>query len=226
MFSFRSQSKGGEMPMTGKIRNLAAAGCVALGTLVASSAAHAVFIFSDVSYTANSVTFTIDGDMSGYATPDYADQFSLDFHGDIWGGPVSGTNYTPNGWSASVFDNRGILTTGNLYDDTSTNPYSWTRFNATLAGATAIARTVTVAWSQNWLNTGASNPIINFLWGNGNDSFASPTLLGSIDLNAAPAPNPGPEPSSTAVPEPSMLVLFGSGFVLLGAMRRRKRLGA
>jgi hypothetical protein len=183
--------------------------------LVASNSAHAVFIFSDVSYTANSVTFTIDGDMTGYAAPTSTNQFSLGFQGDIWAGPTTGTNYTPNSWSSSVFDNRTITNNGNLYDNPTTNPYAWTWYNTGLAGATANLRTITVSWTQNWLNAAALNPIISFMWGNGNDTQIANTILAAIDPNDTPV--------VTQVPEPATLGFFSLALAGLGLQSRRRR---
>lgn len=50
---------------------------------LATTSASAAFDFSNMNMTENSVTFTINGDMSGYASPDYNDQFSIGYEGSF-----------------------------------------------------------------------------------------------------------------------------------------------
>jgi hypothetical protein len=85
------------------------------------STANAIFTFSNVSYTEKSVTFTIDGDMSGYEAPVGASgafvpdtevvskQFTILYGGDISAGSEAmhaGDDTLHNTWSRSVFDNK------------------------------------------------------------------------------------------------------------------------
>src|SRR5512145_455165 len=96
------------------------------GWLASSAPTHAAFIFSDVEVTSNSVTFTIDGDMTGYVgSSSYLDQFSIVYVGDLWTGA---TAFSSNTWSSSVFDNESILINGNTGGFNSFYDYSWSMY--------------------------------------------------------------------------------------------------
>jgi hypothetical protein len=108
------------------LRNLIRMVCLAL-LFTTSGQVQAGFVFSNLSYTSNSITFTINGDMTGN-TPqsDYPDQFSLRYGaGDIWAG-VGG--FTENTWSTSVFDGYTFDFVGNTGTFPFTTPmYSWSK---------------------------------------------------------------------------------------------------
>lgn len=152
------------------------------------STANATFTFSIVSYTADSVTFTIDGDMTGYATPGAGlDSFSLVYSdsGDIW----NGTNtFDRNTWSRSVFDNKTLFINGGT--GASVPQYTWSAYTTSLAGAAVSSATVTVSFSQPNLNVLATSPSISFYWGT---SSISSTLLGTV------IPTPGNPPTTYTV---------------------------
>ena len=164
--------------------------------MFAASSANATFIFSDVSYTADSVTFTIDGDMSGYTlgSSGYRDQFSLVYGGDLWGSNYS--TFEPNTWTSSVFDNESFTTDGNT--GTSGNSYSWSRYGSSLADAFATNNTITLTMTNPRLNEAATNGLISFVWGNGSDASRY-TVLDTVQVSS--------------VPEPSTLALLGLGLV-------------
>jgi hypothetical protein len=138
-----------------------------------TGAANATFTFSNVSYTANSVTFTIDGDMSGYQPPTYREtQFSLIYGGDIWA--ENPPLIVSNIWSKPVFDNQTLKS----FNITATwgNNFSFSTYTSSLENATASQNTVTLSFDENALepdesppesilNIGASSPAISFVWG-------------------------------------------------------------
>ncbi|PCI08760.1 MAG: hypothetical protein COB77_01480 [Gammaproteobacteria bacterium] len=171
-----------------------------------ASSANALLTFSDVSYTSNSLTFTVDGDMSGYDSPSFwsNNQLSIRYNGDLWAGPTSG--YHSNSWSTSVFDNKSLSTSGNTGNWS--NPYTWSRYTSSLTDAIASMRTVTVNFVNNYLNINANNAIVDFYWGNG--QYASnPTYLATG--------------TSAAVPLPGTLMLLALGAFGLVASRRLKK---
>lgn len=195
--------------------------CAALVIAGIGASCDAAFVFSNVSYTSNSLTFTINGDMSGYSAPTSGDpfftgndQFSIRYNGgDIWAG-VGG--FTLNSWSTSVFDNKSFDFVGNTGTFSGITPeYTWSKYTSNLSNAVATNRTVTVTFGANYLSTGAANPIVEFYWGNGSANFSgvnnSPTLLGTAVASSA-----------TPVPEPASLAFWGLG--VAGALiARRKR---
>jgi len=180
---------------------------IAFGTLAATNA-FAEFSFTDVSVTPTTVTFTINGDMSGYVAPPSGDnQFSIDYSGASFSSIIT---YTPNSWSTSVFDNFSLTAAGNTGGFGSTVPYSWSWYNGDLASATATNRTVTLT-TANDFGSGTAGTL-TFEWGNGFKPSSDPTDLGSVTL----AP-------TSAVPEPESAGLMALGIAFVGCLRRVRR---
>jgi hypothetical protein len=178
-----------------------------------ASPTFATFIFTDVNYTSNSVSFTIDGNMSGYNSPgSQLNIFSLRYVGDIWSGLET---HSSNIWNQSVFQNHNILTdqegnTGGFENCcASTEDYSFSKYDVvTLSDATASNRQIVLTMGDHYLNTAATSGTIEFLWGSG-ANHTSPVV---IDTWA----------TSTTVPEPGTLALFGIGLFGMGLARRKK----
>jgi len=163
------------------------------------SVSHATFTFTDVSYTSNSVNFTINGDMSGYDNPNSKKIFSILYApGMLLAGQAN------NAWSSNVFDDE------ELQDDGDTNTFSWSEYSKNLKSAVATGNDVTLALlSQNLLDTGSgfSADDISFVWGNSQDNKW--TVLG---VGIAPT-----------VPIPASVWFMGSGLLgLFGFARKNK----
>jgi hypothetical protein len=179
----------------------------AVAAIVIGTSASAVTI-SNVSYTDSSVTFTIDGTMptSTLAGVDTT-QFSIRYGGDVY----IGSGFTANTWSGSVFDGLSFGSNGNTGIFGATNPYTWSRYNSSLLGATASTNTVTVSFGAGSLNTSALNPVFDFVLGNGNDSTTQEILQTVVVGQTAP------------VPLPAALPLLGFALAGLYGFQRRQR---
>ena len=119
-----------------------------------STNALATFTISDVSYTANSVSFTIDGDMTGYAEPGEGEQFAIDYFGDVWAGLAGFSGNV--GWSTSVFDDRTLSLAGNT-GTFGSSMHSWSTYTSLLNGAISTDRDITLSMGDDYLNTSATS---------------------------------------------------------------------
>lgn len=193
----------------------------ALAAAMSSAAGATTLSFSDVSYTGNSVTFTIDGDLTGYLGKkadknDYRYQFSLRYGSDMVN-DSSSKNYGANTWSTSAFDNFDFKYSGNT-GGWGGLPYSWSWYDGDLSTAVASNRTVTLSLPTDYLNVDAHNPVISFLWGNG-QSDTNPIVLAKVSATAYEAVSETP-----AVPLPASLPLLGAALLGgLGLSRLRAR---
>lgn len=174
---------------------------------LSASAANAALIFSDVSVTSRSLSFTVDGDLSGYV-PDPGTnlrQFSILFSGDFWLGALG--SYSRNTWSTSLFDNVGISYVGNTgWFFGATTPYTWVSMTQNLTNAVATNRSVTVDFGSDFIDPSAAGNI-EFFWGNGYTTSNKT----SIQLT-----------SSDPLPAPSSVVLIGLALATLGGVAGRK----
>ncbi len=143
------------------------------------------FTFSNVSYTAGSVTFTIDGDMSGYAAGNVLNGFSLVYAGDIMMPAMTAGNF----WSRSVFDNKTISESG-ATDDFVAGDYTWSKYVNPLQDASVNNATVTVTLSHPHLNESAVSPSISFVWGIGPGGTVLATVTPTVG---------GPPPATFSV---------------------------
>ena len=150
-----------------------------------STSANAVFDFSNISLTENSVTFTIDGDMSGYTAPTdtwYIDQFSIGYEGDFF---IFSGGHSANNWSPAIFDNKTTRYIGNTVSGSV--QYSWTKFNESLVDAMATNRTVTLSLTDTIFDLNGFGDI-TFNWGNPNRGSDKYTELARFEI--APVPEP------------------------------------
>lgn len=194
----------------------------ASAALFLSTSVNAAFIFSDINATTNSITFTIDGDMTGYTTGSLNDQFSIRYSDSIYNESLLGS-YTSNAWSSSVFDNISLADYGNTGDFGHPSAYTWSDYNVDLTGAISSNRTVTITSGTNFLHDGATGQI-EFLWGNGSD--LSSALLGQATITVSGGPIsiiPTPITPPSTIPVPAAAWLFGSGLIGLAGFARRKK---
>ena len=178
-------------------------------TLSLSGFANAGLIFSDVTYTDSSVTFTVNGDMSGYDLTgvDHTGVFALRYYGDIWGGQ----HFSPNTWTGNVFDGISVSFSGNTGTWSGYN-YSWSLLDTNVTNTdVASNNTVTVDFGTNYLVEGMSNYRIDFMSGNGNNGNS--LVLGSF----------GTFEVNNDVPEPSTLAIFALGLMGLASRRYKKQ---
>ena len=165
---------------------------------------------SNVSYTSNSVSFNIDGDMTGYGPPIPGQSigFGILYHGDIWQEKA----FTANTWNTSVFDNISIKKSGNT-GTWSGKSYSWSHYNASLLTGVSTNRDIVLTMGNTYLNTAASNGGFDIIWGHA--LVSSYHVLYSYNASQSdPIPNP----------EPTTIALLGIGIAgLTGAEVRRRR---
>jgi len=100
--------------------------------------------FSVDSWTQNSITLTVTGDMAGYTAPtDYLDRFVISYTGDLMdsnnGGLTNQSN--PNTHSGSWFG--GMSQNGNTqWYPSPSKPYAWMNYNANLASGSGVPSTM------------------------------------------------------------------------------------
>ena len=192
-------------------RSFLAAAFVAI---LSTAAGATTLTFSNVTYTSNSVTFTINGSMSGYVDKQAYknknwNEFSIQFGGDL--APNSRkVDLGANSWSTAVFDNVNVSDAGHSGAWRGL-PYAWSEYAGSLATAVATNRTVTLTLPSNYLDMDAHNPRITFLWGDG-ESYTHPVTLATVIAT----PYVAPQVTSSPVPLPAALPLLGT--VLLGGL--------
>lgn len=172
-----------------------------------TSVAQASLVFSDVTYTANTVSFVTTGDLSGYDLPERPNFFSIGFEGDLFS---SGTAANIS-WSNAIFTGATLSTQGHAGDfDTWNNPGAWLQFSNPLSStATAMGVTTILTLGENFLNESSLTGEIVFNW-DVDATFTSHTELGRISATLSP------------VPVPAAAWLFGSALLGFFGFSRRK----
>ena len=182
-----------------------------------ASAAHATTsaYASDISFTANTVTFTMNGVLDA-APPQQNQSFAIEYTGDIVNQAAFDAGLTTNTWSGQIFDGATMQMFGGGYGTTlyaNGRHYSWVNHAASLAGATATNNTVTLTLGRNYLNTGESGTISIF-WGLPHQS--GPVTLGEQTFAAL-------VPKAAVVPVPASLPMLLAALAGgLAVARRRK----
>lgn len=169
----------------------------------------ALMTFNNLNITSNSISFNINGDMSGYTPPDSAIQFGIQYHGNLWVG--DSVSFSENFWSQSPFDNKTFFSTGNTGQWFSAWGYTWSHSSTDLFDAVATNRDVTLTFAGNYLNPNAVGTL-DFVWGWANSEGVS-TVLQTFSTPL----------DHNSVPEPGTIVLLGLGMVGLATYRKRRQ---
>lgn len=184
-------------------RNVAAA--TLLLTMAVAGTANADLIFSDISYTSSTFTFTVTGDFSAEDQPDpfVHDEFMIRYLGDMWSGAPGGTNST---FSSSPFVANPVNFASTGFGRPLTySDFDW-QFSLPPYG-TGTGQSVTIFLGANYLNTAAQNATVRFEWGAYDLGF---TVLETVRL-------------SPVVPEPGSLIVLAGGLSIAGIRRLRHR---
>jgi hypothetical protein len=180
----------------GALKSLAVAGFIGACSMGVSQA---TVVVTNASFTANSLTFTVSGDLTGYTLSGGA-TLGIRYNGDMI--TVPAVTYESNLWTGTI-DGVAISdgNTGN-WNSTVVEPYTWSGvevFSPTTVVGTTI---ITLTTSSDIFNTAATDTSMTLTAGN-------PGGTGAVSL------------AHFAVPEPSSTALLGLGGLAL-MLRRRK----
>jgi len=188
---------------------------IAAALVLGTQTVNAALVFSDISLTSDSVTFTVNGDFSGYTPNASTDrtQISIRYTGDLWVGPRN--TFSANTWSNTLFDGVSFAReglSGMFYGNN--QPYTWSSYDSDLTTAVATNRVVTLDLGANYLDPNATGAI-EFVWGNGYNASLITPIETIID------PGLPVVSAAAAVSSPATFGLFSAGLACLGLVRRR-----
>jgi hypothetical protein len=172
--------------------------------------ADSVLIVTDFSYTHDSLSFRLSGDLTGYPRPAraHSGSFSVQYVGDILAKPV--VLIDRNSWSKSLFQGHTIEDPGftGSFSWSWAHPGSWIKFSPDLTNTSvASGDLVTLNFGDNTLNDSATTGEFVFSWG--------------IDQNATSHTEVA-RISVSAIPELSSTHLVSVGFSAMLIFRRRR----
>ncbi|SEN31052.1 PEP-CTERM protein-sorting domain-containing protein [Duganella sp. CF517] len=190
---------------------------IAIFALIASQLgnAQATAVVSDVAYEAKRISFTISGDLLGYAEPagDYATNYlSILYTGNLFAATSSETNFYNGAITGGAGPEPSQGSTGGFglgYD------FTWMILFQMTPESVFSGTPFSVSWYSPVLNPAGTGEI-QFLWGN--PSATTTTMIQSFSVANGVVGAP-----VTAVPEAETYALLLAGLSFIGFASRRRR---